>query len=356
MPDDKIESLLKEAAILYVEREGAQLTRELLNLTRKDGEGAADGEGERGHLHLTRLDDGGDVGERGKDTVMLQIKRIRRRARVVRTAYIAASLAACFLIAVFGMRLMGGNYFKSDSNTPDNALNVAQNNSGGAGSDVNKPAFSGASIASSIENEVQTSTAAVFAETSTDGSAVTSTDTYWGEPTTNRLYDEETDGSAEAAPQTQVKQPLQQPPQTQVQLPPPQPPQQQQQQPQQQQPLQPPPQPPQQQQQQPPQFEITYLSAKLPAGCVLTKTNYDYEKTVYHIENAYDNDIVLITEPSHESVDADGFIHLIINNTDAYIQARNEYNILLAQSGGVRYTFSSHYEARDLIEIALAVI
>ena len=105
-----------------------------------------------------------------------------------------------------------------------------------------------------------------------------------------------------------------------------------------------------------PRVEIAFLSSKLPEGCALAKTDYDHGKTIYHIINERGNEIVLVAERPDKRASTDGFTRRRINNMDAYIMARRDYNILLATSGGVQYTLTNAFDARDLIEIATAVL
>jgi len=105
--------------------------------------------------------------------------------------------------------------------------------------------------------------------------------------------------------------------------------------------------------------EIQFLSAKLPQGCVLTKTDYDWGKTLYYITNATGNNIVLVAERSASQLgasDTDGYTHTVINHTDAYVLARKDYNVLLAQADGVQYTLSSEFDAEDLVQIAKSIL
>lgn len=102
--------------------------------------------------------------------------------------------------------------------------------------------------------------------------------------------------------------------------------------------------------------EISLLSAKLPEGCILTKTDYDHSKTIYHIMNGRGNDIVLAVEQTDGQLTTDGFTLHRVNDTDAYVMARRDYNVLLAQSGGIQYTITDAFEADDLVEIARAIL
>jgi hypothetical protein len=102
--------------------------------------------------------------------------------------------------------------------------------------------------------------------------------------------------------------------------------------------------------------EIAFLSDKLPEGCKLTKTDYDKEKTLYYVRNKRSNDILLVVEPPEGELETDEkFTRKNINGTDAYILAKRDYNVLLAQTGDIRYTFSCRYDARDLVEIAYTI-
>jgi len=99
------------------------------------------------------------------------------------------------------------------------------------------------------------------------------------------------------------------------------------------------------------------LSARLPAGCVLTGTDYDHGKTIYYIRNSEANDIILVSEPSGEKpAGKDGSIKTDINGTDAYVTVKSGYKSLYVENGGVTYTLTSEFNVSDLIEIAEALL
>lgn len=101
--------------------------------------------------------------------------------------------------------------------------------------------------------------------------------------------------------------------------------------------------------------EISFISAKLPEGCILTKTDYDHGKTIYHIVNGRGNDIVLAVEQTDVLLTTDGFTLHRVNDIDAYVMERRDYNVLLAKSGDMQYTITNAFEADDLVEIARSI-
>jgi len=105
--------------------------------------------------------------------------------------------------------------------------------------------------------------------------------------------------------------------------------------------------------------EIEFLSSKLPDGCVLVKTDYDREKTIYYITNDRNNDIVLVTEPTAaglEEFDTESFDSIDINGKRGYVLAKKDYKTLLVQTDDMRLTFTSRFNTGDLIKIAQALI
>lgn len=106
----------------------------------------------------------------------------------------------------------------------------------------------------------------------------------------------------------------------------------------------------------PTRVEIASLSDKLPEGCMLTKTDYDKGRTIYHIKNNRNNDIVLAAEHYSGSIDTSDFTPTKINGQNAYILSKKNHNILLVQSEGILYTYTSAFDAHDLLEIASAIL
>ncbi|MCL2461256.1 MAG: hypothetical protein FWF44_01205 [Defluviitaleaceae bacterium] len=102
--------------------------------------------------------------------------------------------------------------------------------------------------------------------------------------------------------------------------------------------------------------EIAFLSEKLPEGCELTGTDYDHDKTIYHIRSASDDNVILVAEPYTEEPPTDGFIPTTINGLDAYVMNRTDYKVLWVRDGGALYTFTSEFSVQDMIDIAAAVI
>jgi len=108
----------------------------------------------------------------------------------------------------------------------------------------------------------------------------------------------------------------------------------------------------------PARAEIMLLSDKLPEGCILTKTDYDYEKTIYYITNDLGNDIVLVTEPAEgsEGFDKNSFDSVDINGTQGYVLAKSDYKALIVQTDDMFLTLTSRFSVGDLIKIAQTVV
>lgn len=102
--------------------------------------------------------------------------------------------------------------------------------------------------------------------------------------------------------------------------------------------------------------EITLLSTKLPEGCVVTKTDYDYDKMIYYIRNAQNNNIVLVSEPFTEIPPEENFDQITVNGITAYYMSKKDYKILFVRNNDALYTLSSEFNVQDLVDIASSIV
>jgi len=105
-----------------------------------------------------------------------------------------------------------------------------------------------------------------------------------------------------------------------------------------------------------PRVEIVNLSASLPDGYVLEKTDYDNEKTVYYITNERNNEIVLVAEEKDRTLSTEGFAKIKISGSDAYVMVRRDYRVLRVNSGDMTLTLTSRFDENDLIEIVRNIL
>ncbi|MDR3207777.1 MAG: hypothetical protein LBT60_05540 [Oscillospiraceae bacterium] len=102
--------------------------------------------------------------------------------------------------------------------------------------------------------------------------------------------------------------------------------------------------------------EIALLSEKLPAGCLLTETDYDRDKTVYHIRNARGNPIVLVAEPYVSELPTEGLTFLDLGGATAYAREGGGFCLLRVRQGEAMYTLTSAYSLQDLAEVAMSAL
>jgi hypothetical protein len=306
--NERDELLFKEAASLYVKREGDKLMGELAALRVDEATSGVDLGVDRGRL----------------------IRKKLMAERVKKATYVFASIAACLIIALIGIRFGGRFNAGSQTNSPAIADNDTAPQAISTRVNGNKNGMM-------ADNSPPTTAATATAPTTTAPSVATAaTTTAPNKFTTAAPNITVATTAAPVAPQTTY--PAE--PQTTY-------------------PAEPPPTYPAA----PPRTEIIYLSTRLPTGYEITKTDYDYEKTIYYIKNDYNNEIVLVAEPFKDkdkslkdSIDSEDYLHLMLNGTNAYVLARKDYNVLKTETDGLLYTLSSAHEARDLIEIALVLI
>ena len=343
--DSHIELLLKKAAIKYVEAEGDLLIRELTELPVLEDSQVADSgdivDGNANGIKNTAPD----------DTDLLQYKRIIKRARTdnaKRVVAVASTIAACIIVALVSLQQFNIlNTWQSalmTTSTNDTAR-APEGNLAQITSDVAPSVSDAAPSASGAETQAAVSVATSAASVATSAAAVTTAPAAVTQAAATTQAASSTQAATSAvstatapAATARAAEGSQAPQQSDaVQI-----------SPQQSDSV--------QDAQARPQVEIMYLSEMLPHGYILTFTDYDNEKTIYHIKNNRDNEIIIVAEPPGEFPATEGFIRVSVNDEDAYVMARKDYNVLFAQTDEMRLTFTSAYEVMDLIEMALVII
>ena len=108
-------------------------------------------------------------------------------------------------------------------------------------------------------------------------------------------------------------------------------------------------------------YEPIALSYSLPAHLSVADVEQDKGQTVFYIDNAEDDDIVLIAERSEQiggsgkfdkdALQASGLRPIRINGTELYAVARADYSLVTFQSEGVIYSATCKHDYRTLISL-----
>ena len=108
-------------------------------------------------------------------------------------------------------------------------------------------------------------------------------------------------------------------------------------------------------------YEAITLSFRLPANLSVTDVKQDRGQTVFYIDNAESDDIVLIAEMSEQAggtgrfdgaeFQRNGLRPISINNVELYAVARADYSYVTFQSEGVIYSATCRHDYRTLMSL-----
>lgn len=105
-----------------------------------------------------------------------------------------------------------------------------------------------------------------------------------------------------------------------------------------------------------PAISAELLSARLPYGYEITEVDYDKEKTIFHIINDTNNEIVLTMEEAAGQIAKNAFQEIVVNNTPVYGLVKKDYSVITYEKDDILYTLTSKYNYKDLIEISKNLI
>ena len=104
------------------------------------------------------------------------------------------------------------------------------------------------------------------------------------------------------------------------------------------------------------QMQMALMSAKMPAGYIVTGIDYDMEKTIYYIKNDTDNQIVMTAEKSEFDIEFAYYQEIRINGEPVYGMVKSDFSIITYKKDGVVYTLTSRYNYEDLVDISKNII
>ena len=101
---------------------------------------------------------------------------------------------------------------------------------------------------------------------------------------------------------------------------------------------------------------MALMAARLPYGYDVTGVDYDNAKTIYHILNDTNNQIVLTTEKTSLDIDLAYYQEIRINGVRVFGMVKNDYSLITYEQDGLIYTLTSRYNYKDLIDISKNII
>ena len=98
---------------------------------------------------------------------------------------------------------------------------------------------------------------------------------------------------------------------------------------------------------------IAQISLTPPPGWHIVYTDFDGDMTIFHLEGAAQNRVVVIaTTPPPEANDFSQFFPVLINDTWAHMRIESTHSVLIYQLDGVQFTLTTAYDYQDLITLA----
>ena len=105
-----------------------------------------------------------------------------------------------------------------------------------------------------------------------------------------------------------------------------------------------------------PEFAVIPLAASLPDGFYQSGFEQDREKSIYYIEDAFMDNVVLTLEQSRALPDTGGLVEIALGDTIAYGTQTDGYSLLTFQRGAVVYEMTCRYDINTLIELGYALV
>ncbi|MCL2372383.1 MAG: hypothetical protein FWC78_03160 [Defluviitaleaceae bacterium] len=93
-----------------------------------------------------------------------------------------------------------------------------------------------------------------------------------------------------------------------------------------------------------------------PAGWQIVYTDFDGEKTIFHLENDIQNSVVVIASLPPETSDFSQFFPVLINYQRAFMKIDSYFSVLIYHQDGLQFTLTTPHDYADLLVLAGAWI
>ena len=101
-----------------------------------------------------------------------------------------------------------------------------------------------------------------------------------------------------------------------------------------------------------PRFGLAQISLTPPPGWQIVYTDFDGDMTIFHLEGAAQNRVVVLASLPPEENDFSQFFPVLINDTWAHMRIESTHSVLIYQLDGVQFTLTTAYDYQDLITLA----
>ena len=105
-----------------------------------------------------------------------------------------------------------------------------------------------------------------------------------------------------------------------------------------------------------PEFAAIPLSASLPDGFSQIGFEQDLEKSIYYIEDAYLDDVVLTMEEARDPPDTGGLVEILIGDSVAFGTQTDGYSLLTFERDNVLYEMTCRHDINTLIKLGEALL
>jgi len=97
---------------------------------------------------------------------------------------------------------------------------------------------------------------------------------------------------------------------------------------------------------------IAQISLTPPPGWQIVYTDFDGNMTIFHLEGAAQNRVIVMAATPPEENDFSQFFPVLINDTWAHMRIESTHSVLIYQLDGVQFTLTTAYDYQDLITLA----
>lgn len=103
-------------------------------------------------------------------------------------------------------------------------------------------------------------------------------------------------------------------------------------------------------------YEVVPLSFTLPEGIVLAGFEQDKGKSIYYLEDAYQDDVVLTLEYTKDDFDSSGFQPVEVNGETVYAVSEEDYKLIVFEKAEVLYTLACRYDINTLVRLSRNIV